>query len=573
MPNFFTDNPDLLFHFNHLNLKEIVEIAENGYEEAQKYPYAPVNYEDAMENYRKVLEVVGDIAGNFVAPRAEGVDREGPRLVNGRVEYARGIKEDLERLTQAELMGMTLPREYGGLNFPHTIYMMAIEMISRADASLMNLFGLQDIAETIYKYGDEEQKKQFLPKFASGECTGAMVLTEPDAGSDLQAVKLHAYQDEKGQWRLRGVKRFITNGGGDILLVLARSEPGTKDGRGLSLFVCQRDESIKIRRLEDKLGIHGSPTAEMQFNDTPAQLIGKRKFGLIKYVMDLMNGARLGVSAQALGIAQAAYEEARDYARAREQFGKPIYNIPVVTNMLIDMRVTLESNRTLLYATARWVDLRDKLEKKVQQLKAAGRDFAETQKRFKEANRIAALLTPMTKYVLTESANKICYDALQIHGGAGYMRDFPIERHARDARITNIYEGTSQMQIVAATGGVINDILKDYFEQQEQKSYKGHLQFLADHLKEIRHIFLDSLQFVKDKDDENFQDVAARDLVELYSYLYVGYLLLEQAELDQRKIFIANRYIVSALAKARKNAEEIRNEQFADLLHADEILI
>ncbi|MFQ6114415.1 MAG: acyl-CoA dehydrogenase family protein, partial [bacterium] len=403
--------------------------------------------------------------------------------------------------------------------------------------------------------------------------TGAMVLTEPDAGSDLQSVKLQAYQDDNGTWRLRGVKRFITNGCGDILLVLARSEPGTRDGRGLSLFVCYGDDSVKVRRIEHKLGIHGSPTCELQFNDTPAQLIGKRKFGLIKYVMDLMNGARIGVAAQALGISQAAYEEALKYAKAREQFGQKIYHIPVVTNMLIDMRVALESNRSLLYATAKWVDLQHKLEARIAELKAEGKSFAEENARFKEASRIASLLTPITKYVLTESANQICYDALQIHGGAGYMREFSIERLVRDVRITNIYEGTSQLQIVAAIGGVINDILAEHFSEKEQKVYKGHLVKLADHLKEIREIFLDSLKFVVDKKDKYFQDVAAKELVEMYCYLYVGYLLLDEAELDSRKVFIANRYIVHALAMTRKNSESIKNEQFSDLLHADKILV
>ncbi len=573
MPNFFTDNKDLVFQFHKLNLEEIVSIMEHDYQEAKTYNFAPKNYQDALDNYYKVLEIVGDIAANIVAPNAADVDIEGSHLENGKVRYARGIQQALEALSQAELMGFTLPRRYGGLNFPTTIYIMAIEMISRADASLMNIFGLQDIAETINKFGSDEQKAEFLPQFASGEATGAMALTEPDAGSDLQAVKLQAYQDEHGQWRLRGVKRFITNGGGDILLVLARSEPGTKDGRGLSMFVCYGDDSVKVRRIENKLGIHGSPTCELQFNDTPAQLVGKRKFGLIKYVMDLMNGARLGVSAQAMGIAQAAYEEALVYAKAREQFGKPIYEIPAVSNMLIDMRVTLESDRALLYATSYWVDMRDKLEEKIKELKAEGKDASEYVARQKQASKIAALLTPMAKYVITEDANKIAYDALQIHGGTGYMKEFRVERLARDARITNIYEGTSQLQIVAAIGGVINDILAEYFTEKEQKSYKGNLQRLADILKSIREIFLESLNFVHEKDDKYFQDVAAKDLVELYSYLYVGYLLLDEAEMDPRKVFIANRYITNALAKARKNAEEIKNETFSDLLHADEILI
>ncbi len=573
MPNLFTDNPDLQFHFEHLDLEEIVALVEEDYAQAQEYDHAPVDYADARANYRQVLQIVGDITGNLIAPLAAEVDAEGAHLENGRVRYAAGTRLALDQLSKAELMGMTLPRKYGGLNFPTSVYTMAVEMVSQADASLMNLFGLQDIGETVNKYGTDELKQEFLPQLASGKATGAMVLTEPDAGSDLQAVMLQAYQDDQGGWRLKGVKRFITNGCGDILLVLARSEAGTRDGRGLSLFLCYGDDSVLVRRIENKLGIHGSPTCELQFNDTPAHLIGRRKFGLIKYVMDLMNGARLGIAAQALGISQAAYEAALTYAKAREQFGQPIYHIPVVTNMLIDMRVTIESNRSMLYDTARWVDLRDKLEEQIARLKEAGRDTATETARFKEASRVAAMLTPMAKYLLAEDANTVANNALQIHGGAGYMKEFPVERLVRDARITNIYEGTSQLQIVAAIGGVLNDILADYFIRKKEKTYKGTRAQLADHLKNIREIFLDSRQFVLDKNDKYFQDVAAKELVEMYIYLFIGYLLLDAAELDSRKAFIANRYIVSAVAKAHKNSECIKNEQFSDLLHADEILI
>ena len=516
MPNFFLENEDILFHFENLNIEEIVQIMENDYKESETYNYAPTNYADALDNYKKILEIVGDIAGNFIAPRAAEVDEKGNIVVDGKIKYAKGMQENLKQLSDAELMAIEFPRQYGGLNFPKTIYMFMVEMVSHADASLMNIFGLQDIAMTINKFGDEEIKQKYLPKFSTGEYTGAMALTEPDAGSDLQAVKLQAYQDDNGNWFLRGVKRFITNGGSEVLLVLARSEAGTKDGRGLSMFSCYGDETVVVRRIENKLGIHGSPTAELQFNDTPAQLVGRRKFGLIKYVMDLMNSARLGVSAQALGISQAAYEEALKYAKAREQFGQPIYNIPTVSNMLIDMRVTLETNRSLFYATSKWVDIRNQLEEKIARLKEAGLSFADENVRFKHSSKICDLLTPMTKYVLSESSNKIAYDSLQIHGGAGYMKEFAIERLVRDARITNIYEGTSQLQIVGATGGTVGDILADHFDEKEKKLYKGALSNLASYLKDIRELFLDSLKYVLDKKDSQFQEVAAKELVELY---------------------------------------------------------
>jgi hypothetical protein len=572
MPNFFTDNSDLQFIFNNCDLKEVVEIAEDNYQQSKEFNYAPVNYEDAIENYRKVLEITGDIAGNFIAERASGVDEEGAVLKDGRVYYASGTEENLKQLTQADLRGMIFPRKYGGLNFPFTFYVMAIEIVSRADASLMNIFGLQDIGDTIKKFGSEEQRENFIPGFCTGEYTGAMALTEPDAGSDLQAVKLQAYQNEKGQWFLKGVKRFITNGNGDVLLVLARSEPGTKDGRGLSMFVCKRDDTVIVRRIEHKLGIHGSPTCELQFNDTPAQLVGQRKFGLIKYVFDLMFRARMGVSAQALGISQAAYEEALKYAKAREQFGKSIYNIPVISNMLIDMRVMLEANRALFYFAAKSVDLKEKLEEKIEKLKAEGKPFSEENILLKKATKEANLLTPISKYTLTEGANKITYDALQIHGGTGYMREFKVERLARDARITNIYEGTSQLQIVAASGGVINDILAAKFDEYEKKNYKGGVAPLVNHLIEIREIFKDCLKYVIERKDPAFQDVAAKDLVELYTYLITGYLLLDQAEIEPKKVFIANRYVLTSLANARKNAESIKDGLFSDILHAEKIL-
>ena len=571
MPNFFTENKDLLFHFNNLHLKEIVEIAEDNYKQANKHNYAPVNYEDAIENYRKVLEVLGDITGNFIAERAAAVDEEGAVFKDGKVHYAKGTAENLKQLAQADLRGMIFPRKYGGLNFTFTTYIIASEMISRADASLINLFGLQDIGDTIMKFGTEEQRKEFLPGFCSGEYTGAMALTEPDAGSDLQAVKLHAYQDEKGQWYLKGMKRFITNGNGDILLVLARSEAGTKDARGLSMFVCYGDE-VKVRRIENKLGIHGSPTCELQFNDVPAQLVGQRKFGLIKYVLNLMYRARIGVSAQAVGISQAAYEEALKYAKEREQFGKSIYNMPVVANMLIDMRVTLEANRALLYDAAQTVDLKERLDEKIKKLKEDGKSVGEENLRTKKITKESNFVTPLAKYICTEAANKITYDALQIHGGTGYMKEFNVERLARDARITNIYEGTSQLQIIAATGGVINDIFADKFDEYEKKKYKSGAAHLVSHLIEIRKIFKDCRRYVVEKNDPAFQEVAAKDIVELYSYLYIGYLLLVQAEKAPQKVFIANRYILTSLANAKKNAESIKDGLFNDILHAEKIL-
>ena len=565
MPNFFTDNKDLVFHLENIDLEYISDLVENDYSDADKFDYAPKDYQEAKENYKKVLEIVGDISGNMIAPLAAEVDEEGAHFKEGVVTYAKGTQEALMRLSQADLMGFTLPRKYGGLNMPMTIYTMSIEMVSRADASLMNLYGLQDIAETIHKFATQEQKDEFLPQFANGSTTGAMVLTEPDAGSDLQAVNLKAYQDEDGNWKLNGVKRFITNGSGDILLVLARSEPGTVDGRGLSLFVCYGDDTVVVRRIENKMGIHGSPTCELQFNDTPCELIGQRKMGLIKYVMDLMNGARLGVSAQAIGISQAAYEEALSYAKARQQFGKAIIEIPVVKSMLIDMKTTVESNRALLYTTAKSVDMRDKLIERIEHLKAEGKPAGEEMALQKKYTRIAAMLTPMCKLVLTESANEITYNSLQIHGGTGYMKEFSVERLARDARITNIYEGTSQLQVVAAIGGVFNDLYAEKLDEYGNKKYQGQLEDLNTHLKKIRAIFKESVDLVQASSYKDFKDLVSKDLVEMYGYMITGYLMLDEAETENEKLQTAKRYILRSLAASRQHSEAIKLEVYADL--------
>ena len=404
MPNFYKDNDDIQFHIKHLDIDRIIELKENHFQDKNKYDYAPVNVNDAKDSYEKILDIAGDIAGNFIAPRAAEVDAEGAHFDNGEVTYAKGTQEELDVLKKADLMGFTLPRKYGGLNCPVTIYSIATEMVSRADASLMNLFGLQDIAETINLFADEDQKMRYLPRFCSGEVTGSMALTEPDAGSDLQAVQLKAFQDDKGRWRLKGVKRFITNGCGHISLVLARSEDGTSDGRGLSMFIYERDDKMKIRRIENKLGIHGSPTCELQFNDAPAELCGKRKMGLIKYVMSLMNGARLAIAAQGLGIAEAAYAEADQYAKDRVQFKKAIRDMIPVSELLVNMKVKIEAARALLYETALIVDLKTCLEHESEQSDEKAKELRDE---LKKTSALAALFTPLVKGYNTEIGNQV----------------------------------------------------------------------------------------------------------------------------------------------------------------------
>jgi len=457
MANFYTDNKDIQFLLRHLDLGTIASVAEETFRYADEFDYAPANAEEAIKNYEMVLNSLGQLSGDFIAPRAEDVDREGNKLnEDGSVKYAKGIAESLEKLAKADVMGFTLPHRFGGLNFPNLVYSMAIEIVSRADASLMNIFGLQGIADTINAFASEEIKQKYLPDFAAGKVTGAMVLTEPDAGSDLQSVKVRAFQDSSGNWFLHGVKRFITNGCGEVLLVLARSEPDRKGGLGLSLFVCERGPTVHIRRLEDKLGIHGSPTCEIFFDNTPCQLIGERQRGLVTYVMSLMNGARIGIAAQSVGIAEASFRVARDYAASRKQFGVAIEKLGPVRDMLIDMKILIEAGRALLYETSRVVDMEIGYAKRLESAPPADKEEAKELKNdSRKYRRYAAMLTPMSKYYCSEMCNKVTYDSIQVLGGSGYMRDYACERHARDARITTIYEGTSQLQIVAAVRGVL----------------------------------------------------------------------------------------------------------------------
>ncbi|MCL2329122.1 MAG: acyl-CoA dehydrogenase family protein, partial [Bacteroidetes bacterium] len=460
MANFYSDNKALRFHLEHPLMQKIVKLKEDNFAEKDKFDYAPQDFEDALDSYDKVLEIVGDISANLLSPLAESVDHEGPKIVDNEVVYAQGTQQGLDAFRKAELLGMSLPRQYGGLNLPTVPYIMSGEIVARADAAFCNIFGLQDCAETILEFGDEAMKTKYLTRVCAGE-TAAMDLTEPDAGSDLGAVQLKAHYDEaKKTWILNGVKRFITNGDAHVNLVLARSEEGTNDARGLSLFIYDRnDKAVIVRRLENKLGIKGSPTCELVFKNAPAELCGDRRMGLIKYVMFLMNGARLGIGAQSVGLCEAAYREALAYAHEREQFGKPIIQFPAVYELITNMKVRTEAVRSLLYETSRFVDVY-----KAYDMLAKKRDLtAEEKADARVYSKLADIFTPLVKLTSSEYSNSLAYDSLQVHGGSGFMKDYPIERIYRDARITSIYEGTSQLQVVAAirgvtTGGYLNQI-------------------------------------------------------------------------------------------------------------------
>ena len=528
MANFYSDNKDLQYHLSHPLMKRIIELKERNFADAKLYDYAPQDTEDALDSYKRVLDIVGEVCGEVIAPNAEGVDHEGPRVVNDHVEYASGTVRNIEALIEAGLGGMTLPRKYDGLNMPVTCFAMANEMVARADAGFENIWGLQDCAETINEFATEEIKERFLPRVSAGE-TCAMDLTEPDAGSDLGAVMLKATWDEAaGVWRLNGCKRFITNGDGDISLVLARTEEGTKDARGLSMLIYdKRDGGVKVRRIENKLGIKGSPTCELVFNNAPAVLVGDRKMGLIKYVMSLMNAARLGIAAQSTGLSEAAYREALKYAQEREQFGKPIIQFAAVSEMLKNMEAKTLASRALLYETARFVDI-------YKQLNHISHDRsleAEERQEMKFFNRLADGFTPLAKMFASEYANEVAYDSIQIHGGSGYMKDYACERLYRDARIMNIYEGTTQLQVVAAINHVTKGTYLEQIMRYEQEPRSEATQPLSEQLKEWREAYEAVVARVEaiDKETSGYKDFHARRLVEIAGYIIISHLMLRQA--------------------------------------------
>ena len=541
MANFFSDNKDLQFHLQHPMMRKIVELKERGFAEKDLYDFAPQDFEDAMDSYRRVLEIAGEVCGEVIAPNAEGVDHEGPRVVNDHVEYAAGTVQNMKAIVDAGLSGLTLPRKYDGLNFPLVCFVMANEMVARADAGFENIWGLQDCAETLNEFASEELKAKYLPWVSAG-ATCAMDLTEPDAGSDLGAVMLKAtWSEEKQTWLLNGVKRFITNGDGDVSLVLARTEEGTTDARGLSMLVYdKRDGGVKVRRIENKMGIKGSPTCELVFTNAPAQLVGDRKMGLIKYVMSLMNAARLGIGAQSVGLCEAAYREALKYAQEREQFGKPIIRFAAVAEMLSNMKAKLQGVRALLYETTRFVEVYKQYGHIAHERPLEGDERQE----MKFYNRLADGFTPLVKLFSSEYANQQAYDAIQIHGGSCFMKDYPCERLYRDARIMNIYEGTSQLQVVAAINAVTKGTFMEQIERYAAAEYNQPMQPVVAKLKELTAKFSEMTAHVEAGDKElcGFKDFHARRLVETAGHIIITYLLARQAGdseeyADSAKIF------------------------------------
>lgn len=561
MANFYTDNPALKHHLTHPLMRKIVALKERDYTDAEKYDYAPMDYEDAIDSYDRVLDIVGDVCGTTIAENAESVDQEGPKVVDGHVEYAPGTVENLDKCRKAGLMGMAMPRRFGGLNFPITPYIMAADIVSRADTGFENLWGLQDCAETIYEFADEDQKQRYITRVCNGE-TMSMDLTEPDAGSDLQSVMLKATEQPDGTWRLNGVKRFITNGDSDIHLVLARSEEGTRDGRGLSMFIYdKRDGGVTVRRIENKMGIKGSPTCELVFKNAKAELCGSRRLGLIKYVMALMNGARLGIAAQSVGVSELAYREALAYARDRRQFGKAIIDFPAVFEMLSVMKAKLDASRSLLYETARYVDLYKAYEDIARERSLT----PDERKEMKFYSRRADALTPMAKGMGSEYCNQNAYDCIQIHGGSGFMKDYTCERIYRDARITSIYEGTTQLQVVAAirhvTTGTYTNLIEEYLNTEVDQRLEG----TKNTIKEMFKAYTETLAKVEEVKDDQYVSFVARRLVEMAADVVMSSLLLLDANRNDMFDKSLEVYLKMAQADIVKHADFIANFRVEDM--------
>ncbi|MDY6265768.1 MAG: acyl-CoA dehydrogenase family protein [Prevotella sp.] len=560
--NYYTDHPEIAFHLNNPLMKRIVDLKERDYADKDTYADAPVNFEDAIENYKRLLDITGDVAANIIEPNSEAVDLEGPHLVDGRMQYASKTYENLDATRKAGLWGISMPRRFGGLNVPNIVFSMLSEVISAADAGFQNVWSLQSCIDTLYEFGSKEQQEKYIPRISKGE-TMSMDLTEPDAGSDLQRVMLKATQDADGTWRLNGVKRFITNGDSDIHLVLARSEEGTRDGRGLSMFIYDKnDGGVTVRHIENKLGIHGSPTCELVFKNAKAELCGERRLGLIKYVMSLMNGARLGIAAQSVGVEQEAYNEALAYAKEREQFGKKIITFPAVYDMLSRMKAKLDAGRSLLYQTARYVDIYKALEDISRDRKLT----PDERKEMKKYSRLADAFTPMAKGMNSEYANQNAYDAISVHGGSGFIMEYKSQRLYRDARIFSIYEGTTQLQVVAAVRYITNGTYLNIIKEMAQEEVGDDMKALKTRVEKLIPLYEEAVNKVKEDGNQDEHDFLARRLYNMTADIIMSLLIIRDAN-EAPELFAksANVYVRAAEEEVIGHAAYVKAFNASDL--------
>lgn len=482
--NYFTDNEDLQLQFDSLiSWEPIVQEIEHGFADAAEYKktsderlaMAPSSTEEAVEYYRTILEALGEMMGKEVAPRSAEMDRIGLKYENGKVTYPEAQDYCFDELRKAGLMPFAFSRRYGGLSMPVTAQSMALEIAARADASFSLAYGNANVAEIVARYGSEEMIDEWIPKWAAGDISCAMALTEPNYGSDLPNVQTRAVKDEKGTWRITGAKRFITHASGYhkapcVILTLARTGSPTSGARGLSFFLVE-SKHVEIAGIERKMGLHCSPTCEVVYDNAPAHLIGEEGLGLLRYSMGMMNSARLVIAAQSLGIAESARFEARKYAHERIQFGKPIEEIPAVRKMLDRMDAESAGMRALLLEASRTIDMYMWRKEHLTKHEGLPEKQAKKDEQVRKWEKLADLFTPLSKYYISEMCVSIAYDAVQIHGGAGFTEDYDVSRIYRDSRITTIYEGTTQLQIVAAIGGVTagmaqNGFLRSYIEEE-----------------------------------------------------------------------------------------------------------
>ncbi len=575
--NYFLENEDLHNHFESIiDWNEIVEAFEQGFVDKKEYEkngkeefsLAPGSIKEALEFYRSVLEAGGDIAGKNIAPFVKNMDLEGLKYKDGKVTFPSSMLDAVNKVKEAGILPYSIGRKHGGLGLPCSIQTMLMEIFSRADGSLAIAIGCMNLAETIERFGSPEMIKTYVPQMVVGELCGAMALTEPNYGSDLPNLQTKAIKGEDGVWRITGAKRFITHGCGlgdkpSIILTLARTGSPTSGARGLSFFLV-KGQDVHIAGIEKKMGLHCSPTCEVVYEDSPGVLIGEEGYGLVKYSMAMMNGARLSIAGQAMGIGVAAYYEAKKYASEREQFGKKIQKIPAVKKMLDWMDREIIAMRSILQEASRSIDL---YHWKSERLKEEGVDEKEIKKdeNIRKWEKLANLFTPISKYYITEQANKIAYDSLQIHGGAGYTYDYDISRIYRDIRITNIYEGTTQLQIVAAIGSVVTGlgakgILRQYLdEEMENFSPSALLRENREKL-ETSHLLYLSLENAESKDELAFE------LVESATRVIIG-LLLERSvgrltgDARETRASLAKAYVMDSTALLEYNKIRIQNKK------------
>lgn len=542
--NFFDENADLVFTVEHfIDWSTIIPLKEEGFKDAAEYKktgdkhleYAPANLEEALEGYRAVWQQSGELAGVEIAGAARSMEKHGLKFKDGKVTFPPDTIRLIDLFAQSGLLGYAMGRHHGGLNMNLSASSIVMELVSRADSAFGITLGCFNLAEVIERFGSKEMTAAWVPKMSAGEVTGAMALTEPNYGSDLSRVMTRAVKDEQGVWRLTGTKRFITHGCGvgdrpAVILTLARS--GGAGAKGLSFFLVHSSE-IEVARIEEKLGLHTSPTCEIVFENSKAELIGEEGLGLVRYAMGMMNGARMGIAVQSLGIAQAAHAEGIKYASERVQFGATIDKLAAVKRIIDDNEAYVQGMRALVYRSCEVVDHYDGLSARL--LAETGDERAVRKNEdVVRLDKLAKLLTPTAKLFCSEYANFVAYHSLQIFGGSGYTEEYDIAKIYRDARICTIYEGTTQLQAVAAIGGIVEGLRENGFLLTYLRSQVGKLtdsKIKADLLADVEAL----AKLVPRYKERTEKEAVSIDVVTAFAHIYVSILLAEQLQVAKQK--------------------------------------